>query len=158
MLKKLIKYTDYNGKERAENFYFYLNKAELMEMELGTVGGMQNLIQLIIDKQDIPEIIKAFKMIILKSYGEKSADGVRFIKSEELSKAFSQTEAYANLYMELISNADAAAAFINGIVPEDLVRAKEEQEENAAVEAKTAEPVAETTEDGSIHLLGKQEK
>ena len=103
MLKKLIKYTDYNGKERQENFYFYLNKAELMEMELGTVGGMQNLIQLIIDKQDIPEIIKAFKMIILKSYGEKSADGVRFIKSEELSNAFSQTEAYANLYMELIS-------------------------------------------------------
>lgn len=154
MLKKLIKYTDYNGKERAENFYFYLNKAELMEMELGTVGGMQNLIQLIIDKQDIPEIVKAFKMIILKSYGEKSADGVRFIKSEELSNAFSQTEAYSNLYMELISDAKAAAAFINGIVPADLVRAKEENKEDAAVSEEVKEPVAETAEDGSIHLLG----
>lgn len=152
MLKKLIEYTDYNGKKRSENFYFYLNKAELMEMELGTVGGMQNLIQLIIDKQDIPEIIKAFKMIILKSYGEKSADGVRFIKSEELSNAFSQTEAYSNLYMELISNADAAAAFINGIVPADLVKAAEERKE----ENKQEEPVAETTEDGVVHLLGKQ--
>lgn len=153
MLKKLIEYTDYNGKKRKENFYFSLNKAELMEMELGTVGGMQNLIQLIIDKQDIPEIIKAFKMIILKSYGEKSADGVRFIKSDELSTAFSQTEAYANLYMELISDAEAAAAFINGIVPADLVRSAEEAED-ASVEEKK-EPVAETEADGSIHLLGK---
>ena len=156
MLKKLIKYTDYNGKERQENFYFYLNKAELMEMELGTVGGMQNLIQLIIDKQDIPEIIKAFKMIILKSYGEKSADGVRFIKSEELSNAFSQTEAYANLYMELISDAKAAAAFINGIVPQDLMRAREAKEEaaDASVSEKPAE--AQTDAEGNIHLLGNK--
>ena len=71
MLKKLIKYTDYDGRERSENFYFYMSKAELMEMELGTVGGMQNLIQLIIDKQDIPKIMEAFKTIILKAYGEK---------------------------------------------------------------------------------------
>ena len=125
MLKKLIKYTDYDGHERSENFYFYMSKAELMEMELGTVGGMQNLIQLIIDKQDIPKIMEAFKTIILKSYGEKSPDGRRFIKSEELSKAFSQTEAYSNLYMELITDADAAARFINGIVPEDVAQAAE---------------------------------
>ncbi len=153
MLKKLIAYTDYNGKERKENFYFSLNKAELMEMELGTVGGMQNLIQLIIDKQDIPEIIKAFKMIILKSYGEKSADGIRFIKSEELSNAFSQTEAYSNLFMELISDAEAAAAFINGIVPADLARKPEDLE----VQEETKEPLKEDKkeEDGVVHLLGK---
>lgn len=137
MLKKLIKYTDYDGHERSENFYFYMSKAELMEMELGTVGGMQNLIQLIIDKQDIPKIMEAFKTIILKAYGEKSPDGRRFIKSEELSKAFSQTEAYSNLYMELITDADAAARFINGIVPDDVAQAAEarrkqqEQAENA---------------------------
>lgn len=153
MLKKLIAYTDYNGKERKENFYFSLNKAELMEMELGTVGGMQNLIQLIIDKQDIPEIIKAFKMIILKSYGEKSADGIRFIKSEELSNAFSQTEAYSNLFMELISDAEAAAAFINGIVPADLAR----KPEDLAVQEEAQESPKEDKkeEDGGVHLLGK---
>lgn len=152
MLKKLIKYTDYNGKERSENFYFSLNKAELMEMELGTVGGMQNLIQLIIDKQDIPEIIKAFKMIILKSYGEKSRDGVRFIKSDELSTAFSQTEAYNNLFMELISDANAAAEFINGIVPADLAAKPEEKPAEEAAE--TEEPAP--TEDGNIHLLNSK--
>ena len=154
MLKKLIEYTDYNGKKRKENFYFNLTKAELMEMELGTVGGMQNLIQLIIDKQDIPEIIKAFKMIILKSYGEKSADGVRFIKSDELSSAFSQTEAYSNLYMELISNAEAAAAFINGIVPADLARPKEPEKVEEVLTP--VEPQAEVDGEGGIHLLGNK--
>ncbi len=156
MLKKLIKYKDFNGTERSENFYFNLSKAELLEMELGTVGGMQNLIQLIIDKQDIPEIIKAFKMIILKAYGEKSADGVRFIKSDELSTAFSQTNAYSNLYMELISDANAAAAFINGIVPEDIVRAANERKEAAAEPHVNTENTATTDEEGAVHLLSQQ--
>ena len=158
MLKKLIKYVDYDGRERSENFYFYMSKAELMEMELGTVGGMQNLIQLIIDKQDIPKIMEAFKTIILKAYGEKSADGRRFIKSAELSEAFSQTEAYSNLYMELITNADAAAAFINGIVPEDVAMAAAERRKEA--EKTEEEPEVETKEDkkseeddGTVHLL-----
>ena len=158
MLKKLIKYVDYDGRERSENFYFYMSKAELMEMELGTVGGMQNLIQLIIDKQDIPKIMEAFKTIILKAYGEKSADGRRFIKSAELSEAFSQTEAYSNLYMELITNADAAAALINGIVPEDVAMAAAERRKEA--EKTEEEPEVETKEDkkseeddGTVHLL-----
>lgn len=158
MLKKLIKYVDYDGRERSENFYFYMSKAELMEMELGTVGGMQNLIQLIIDKQDIPKIMEAFKTIILKAYGEKSQDGRRFIKSKELSEAFSQTEAYSNLYMELITNGDAAAAFINGIVPEDVaMAAAESRKERKAAEAEEVEekPVkkVENTEEGGVHLL-----
>ena len=159
MLKKLIKYTDYDGRERSENFYFYMSKAELMEMELGTVGGMQNLIQLIIDKQDIPKIMEAFKTIILKAYGEKSPDGRRFIKSKELSEAFSQTEAYSNLYMELITNAEAAAAFINGIVPEDIARAAvEAKKERETAEEKVVElPIEnkneEPADDGNAHLL-----
>ena len=159
MLKKLIKYTDYDGRERSENFYFYMSKAELMEMELGTVGGMQNLIQLIIDKQDIPKIMDAFKTIILKAYGEKSPDGRRFIKSKELSEAFSQTEAYSNLYMELITDANAASAFINGIVPEDIARASEEarkEREAAEPEAPAEEPVEKTEDKPSdgVRLLG----
>ena len=156
MLKKLITYKDFNGRERKENFYFNLSQSELMEMELGTVGGMQNLIQLIIDKQDIPEIIKAFKMIILKSYGEKSADGVRFIKNDELSTAFSQTDAYNKLFMELISNANAAAEFINGIVPEELMKDRNDDAVLTPIgnEKKPAE--SNTDEEGNIHLLGQK--
>ena len=117
MLKKTITYIDYNGTERKEDFYFNLSKAEIMEMEMGTTGGMVEMINKIIAAQDAPAIIDMFKKMILKAYGEKSADGKRFIKSKELSEAFSQTEAYSQLFMELATDADAASKFVNGIVP-----------------------------------------
>lgn len=117
MLKKTITYTDYNGVERTEDFYFNLTKAELMEMEIGTTGGMADMIKRIIDAKDAPAIIKIFKELVLKAYGEKSADGKRFVKSEEISNGFAQTEAYSQLFMELATDADAAAAFVNGIIP-----------------------------------------
>lgn len=117
MLKKTITYTDYNEVERTETFYFNLTKAELMEMEMGTTGGLSEMITKIVDAKDAPEIIKVFKELVLKAYGEKSADGKRFIKSEELSTAFSQTEAYSQLFMELATDADAASKFVNGIAP-----------------------------------------
>lgn len=117
MLKKTITYTDFNGMERSEDFYFNLTKAEVMEMEMSTVGGLSEMIQRIISAQDTPSIIKVFKDLVLKSYGEKSADGKRFIKTPEITEAFSQTEAYSVLFMELATDADAAAAFVNGIIP-----------------------------------------
>ena len=120
MLKKTIKYKDFNGNEREEDFYFNLMQSEIAELELSTVGGFTESIQKIIQTQDGPEIIKQFKKIILKSYGEKSADGKRFIKSDELSEAFSQTNAYSELFMELATDDEAASAFINGIVPDEL--------------------------------------
>lgn len=124
MLKKKIKYTDYNGVEREEEFLFNLTKAELMEMEMGTTGGLAEMIQNIVNAQDAPAIIKIFKDIILKAYGEKSADGKRFIKMNDvgvpLSIGFSQTEAYSQLFMELATNAESAANFIKGIIPGDI--------------------------------------
>lgn len=120
MLKKTIPYKDYNGVERVEDFYFNLSKAESMEMELSITGGLSEMIRKIVAAQDTPTIIATFKEIILKAYGEKSPDGRRFIKSEELSKAFSETEAYSILYMELATDANAAAEFVNGIVPKDV--------------------------------------
>lgn len=128
MLKKTITYTDYNGNERTENFYFGLNKAEIMDLELGVTGGMRQLLQLIISKQDIPKIIDTFKKLIRMSYGEKSPDGRRFIKSQELTDAFVQTEAYSELYMEMLGDADKAADFINGIMPAEVIAAMKEQE------------------------------
>ena len=120
MLKKTIKYTDYNGEERVEDFYFNLTKAEIMEMELSVSGGFAEMIEKIISEKDGPAITKVFKEMILKAYGEKSPDGKRFIKSEELSSAFSQTEAYSDLFMELATDADAAASFVNGIMPKGM--------------------------------------
>ena len=117
MLKKTIAYTDYNGCERNEDFYFNLTEAELMEMELSTSGGLSERIHKIMAAQDTPTIIRIFKELVLKAYGEKSADGKRFIKSDEIATAFSQTEAYSKLFMELATDEDAAAKFVNGIVP-----------------------------------------
>jgi len=130
MLTKTIKYTDYNGVEREEQFLFNLSKAELMEMELGTIGGLGDMIRNIIAAQDTPQIIKIFKELVLKAYGEKSADGKRFIKVDEngtpLSLAFSQTEAYSNLFMELATDDVAAAKFVRGIIPADINISDEE--------------------------------
>lgn len=118
MLKKIMTYTDYNGVERTEEFLFNLSKAELMEMEMTTEGGMSSMIQGIVDSKNIPAIVNIFKKLLLKAYGKKSPDGRRFIKSEEISQEFAQTEAYSEMFMELATDADAAAAFINGIIPE----------------------------------------
>ena len=124
MYKETITYKDYNGLERKEDFYFNLTHAELTEMELGVVGGFTEMVQKIIDTQDAPQLVETFKKIILKSYGEKSADGRRFIKIDEhgtpLSIAFSQTEAYSQLFMALATDADRAAKFVNGVVPSDV--------------------------------------
>ena len=122
MIKKTVTYTDYNKVERTENFYFNLSNAEVLEMEMSTAGGMAESIQKIIDAKDTPAIIRVFKDLVLKAYGVKSDDGRRFIKSKELSEEFSQTEAYSQIFMELATNADEAAKFVNGIVPADLAQ------------------------------------
>lgn len=138
MVKKTIKYTDYDGNVRTEDFYFNLSKAEFMEMELGTTGGFSSTLRRIVDAREMPAIIKIFKEFVLKAYGEKSPDGKRFVKSEELSTAFSQTEAYSELFMELATDAQKASNFMNSLVPKDMLdeMTKElEKEENKLVEA-----------------------
>lgn len=120
MLKETITYKDYNGNDRTEDFYFNLSRAEIMEMEMSTSGGLAEMIQRIVAAQDIPAIIKIFKDLLLKSYGVKSPDGKRFEKSEELSVSFSQTEAYSQLFMRLATDTEYATKFVNGIVPEDV--------------------------------------
>lgn len=136
MLKKAITYVDYNGVERTESFYFNLSKAELIEMEYGTVGTFTSMIQNIIDAQDEPELIKLFKSLILKSYGKKSADGRRFEKSEEISKDFSETEAYVILFMELARDSKAASEFVNGIIPADIDREELKKQQEALIKKK----------------------
>lgn len=118
MLVKEISYVDYDGNERKEDFYFNISKAELAELEFSVDGGMKNIIERITKKQNNPEIMALFKRIILLSYGEKSNDGKRFIKSKELSESFVQTEAYTELFMELFTDSKAAADFINAVLPD----------------------------------------
>lgn len=117
MLKKSITYTDFNGEQRTEDFYFNLTKAEVTEMEMSIEGGLGKRLEDIVKSKDQPKIIETFKGIILKAHGVKSADGRRFEKNQKIRDEFEQTEAYSELFMELATNAEAAVAFINGIMP-----------------------------------------
>lgn len=117
MLKQTRTYTDYNGVSRTEDFYFNLTQAEVTEMELSVDGGLVEMINRIVAAKDGKQIIALFKDIVLRAYGEKSPDGRRFIKNQEIRDAFAQTEAYSDLFMELATDAQKAAEFVNGIVP-----------------------------------------
>lgn len=117
MIKWPITYTDYNGEEHTEDFYFNLSKAEVMEMNFEAGGVYSEYLQRIVKEQNIPKIGEEFKRLITKSYGEKSDDGRHFVKSTELTNAFLQTEAYSELYMQLATDPDAGAKFMEGIFP-----------------------------------------
>lgn len=121
MIKRTFTYFDYDNNERTEEHLFHLSKAELIDMELSTVGGYKKLIENIIAAKDLPNLYKYFKELIHKSYGVKSPDGKRFIKKDEngrpLVDQFIDTEAYSMLIEELVTDSDKAAAFVNGIMP-----------------------------------------
>ena len=124
MLKKTITYTDFNGEEQTEDFYFNLTKAELVETELSAGGdGFNAQLQRIIASKDGKGVIDATKQIVRKAYGKRSEDGKRFIKSEALSDEFESTGAYDVLFIELVTDAEASAAFMNAIAPAELAQA-----------------------------------
>lgn len=122
MLKKTIKYTNYNGVEVEEDFYFNLNKMELMKMEMSEAGGLTEKINRIVKAQNPQAIMEVFEDLILTAHGEKSEDGKYFNKSPEIRERFKGTEAYAILFMELATDADAATKFINSIIPQELTQ------------------------------------
>lgn len=121
MVKKTITYTDYNGVDRTEDFYFNLTEAELIDMQMNEVGGLGELIQRVTAARDDVTTYNIFKDLIRRAYGEKSPDGKRFIKTPEVKDAFMQTEAYSIIFMELMQDEKKAAAFVNGIIPQKLL-------------------------------------
>jgi hypothetical protein len=120
VLKKRITYEDFNGEEVTEELYFNLSKAELVELELSRPGGMQEHLQKIVESEDGKAIITEFKELILMSYGQRSEDGKRFIKTQAMRDEFASTEAYSQLFFELCTDAEKAAEFVNGIIPTGL--------------------------------------
>lgn len=127
MLTKAIKYVDYNGNEKTKNFYFNLTKSEITEMELSERAGLEGLIKQIINTDDRKGIIDLFKRIVLSAVGEKSADGERFEKSDEIRAAFEQHPAWDILFMDLIANEKSMADFINAIIPQEIASEAQKQ-------------------------------
>lgn len=134
MYVKKLSYVDYNGEERTETFYFNLSKAEIAEMELTHPGGYTEYLQKIIDSKDQQSIMEAFKFMLLKAYGEKSEDGRHFRKSKQITEDFESTEAYSEIFVNLMTDAAEAAAFVNGIMP--LGNISDDQKEEIRVKTK----------------------
>ena len=137
MYKKTLTYTDFNGVERTEDFYFNFTKAELMDLQLSTDGGLLEIIKKIINAKDTPALIKLFKQVLLLSYGVKSEDGKKFKKSDEIRDDFASTEAYSEIYMELATNSEAASEFINSILPADLAAQAKEAIDKGQIDEET---------------------
>jgi hypothetical protein len=135
VLKKTITFEDFNGETVTEDYFFHLSKAELIEMELSHEGGLEESLKRIIAANDNKALVAEFKALILASYGEKSEDGRRFIKNQELREGFESSEAYSTLFMELATDAQAAVEFINGMIPKGLV----EEAEKLAAQAQQGE-------------------
>lgn len=133
MIKKTITYVDYNGVERTEDFYFNLTKAELMRMELGVNGGMVEMMHRMIAAQDVPALVEVFEELIRKSYGVKTPDGKGFVKRAEDYEAFKSTEAYSELFIELLSSTDASSEFFNGVTPANLAKQVEDEMAKKAI-------------------------
>lgn len=131
MIEKKVTYKDYDGVERTEVFRFHLNQSELIEMDALMPGGMEKTLKMISEKKDTPSLMRAFKTILMKAYGEKSADGRRFMKSDEISHAFEETPAYDKIFMELVSgDGNDTLAFIRGIMPEEMQKEIAAEAEN----------------------------
>lgn len=135
MFKKTITYKDYNGEERTEDFYFHLNQAELTKMQLEIPGGLTGMIDRITKRKSGPDIMEVFNTLIERSYGVKSPDGRKFVKSKEILDDFLQTEAYNVFFMELVTSADAASEFFNQIIPDMSAFEEKAKAEMAKIEA-----------------------
>jgi hypothetical protein len=141
LLKKTITYEDFNGETTSEDLFFHLSKAELVELEMSHEGGLSVALQKIVESQDGKAIVAEFKNIILNSYGKKSEDGRRFIKNQAMRDEFESSEAYSTLFMELVTDTDAAIEFINGVIPKGMA-----EEAERVSQAPTLTAVAENTE------------
>ena len=116
MIKKTVTYTDYNGEQRTETFYFHYTEAEILDMEMSEEGSFADRIQRIIDAKDKTALMKLIKKFVIDAYGVKSEDGKRFMKNDELKTAFLECPAYSDIFMEMVTNDEVAAEFVNGVI------------------------------------------
>jgi len=155
MIKETIKYEDYNGQEQSEDFYFNLTKLEMMEMEIdhdGGKGGLKDYIDKLTKTTAGSEAYHLFKDIILASCGQKSDDGRRFIKNDEIRTDFEQSPAMAELIFSIIQDGEKAARFVRGILPAKMVEEAEAEAARDRAEGKTPAdaPVAPAPESRKI--------
>lgn len=120
MLKKTYTYIDYNGVERTETFYFHFTEAEILDMEMSAEGGFAERVQRIVDAKDQAALMKVIKNFVIDAYGVKSDDGRRFIKNDKVKTEFVECPAFSDIFMDMVTNDELAAEFVNGVIPDTM--------------------------------------
>lgn len=133
MFSREFEYTGYDGKPKKDTYWFNLTEAELYEIDLSSVRGFTAQMNQLLKEERTKEIVDAFKGIILGAVGVISADGRKFIKSEEIKEDFYRSKAYSILFVELVSSGEKVAEFLKGAIP-DEIRMKMEADETPAAE------------------------
>lgn len=117
MYKKNITYTDFNGDERTDAFYFNLSDAEILELQVGYGGDMSRIMSNMLEKRDAKGLLGIITDLIRTSYGEKSSDGKRFMKNQEVKDSFVTTDAYSKLVLELLNDEKEFEKFMTNVIP-----------------------------------------
>ena len=120
MIKKTVKYVDFNGVDKSEDLYFNLTKTELNNLNFKHHGTYSDQLKAIVDNKDVKLVTELFAEIIQRGYGIKSEDGRNFRKSPEILYDFTTSAVYDALMTELLENADEAANLFVGMLPSDL--------------------------------------
>lgn len=135
MYKKNITYTDFNGDERTDAFYFNLSDAEILELQVSYGGDMSRIMTNMLEKRDAKGLLGIITDLIRTSYGEKSSDGKRFMKNQEVKDSFVTTDAYSKLVLELLNDEKEFEKFMTNVIPvakrealNELIRKREQGE------------------------------
>ena len=116
MLKKIVKYIDFNGNERSDTLYFNLTDVEVARLEVKFPGGLEKYINNFNAEERPDEILDLFETVLEMSYGIKSEDGRHFRKPPENTRDFMESAVYTKIFFELLSDADVAADFFKAVV------------------------------------------
>lgn len=131
MVEKVIKYHDFEGNEREDKFYFFLNQVQFSKIDTMFPNGLEEYGKKVAQDRDAGAMLNLIDLIVREAYGERV--GVNYTKlapnGQKLVDFFVNTEAYDNLITELISTEDAMVNFLTGCLPK---KAQEQANEKLA--------------------------
>lgn len=119
MQKLTIQFENFDGETVSEDLYFHLNIKELQAMEEWPVPLTKRIADLT-NTQDGKKAFELMRDIIEAAYGERSEDGKRFIKNEEVLKNFTQGLTYDEVIIKFIDGSMDLAKFIEGLLPKKV--------------------------------------
>lgn len=139
MFSRTFEYTGYDGQTKKDTWWFNLSEAELYKLELGSIGGVNGMMNRLLRENKPGEVVDMFEKIILGAVGERSVDGRKFIKNDEIRQDFYQSRAYSDLFMELVSSGENLRKFLLGAIPEELAQKLEQVEAAGSAPAENSE-------------------